>query len=134
MVCLLCDYKILLTVFNQSYNCQTSHYLGRNRLLKPFLILPSLIHPNHCFSCNKQKNGPPYPFIRHLKVLYLYNSNVSFWFRGSVPSSQARGQWFKPRRQQYFKLLLDPGDFHSNPSRLLSFNKSETVLWTIAKL
>ena len=32
-----------------------------------------------------------------------------------------------------FKLLLDPGDFHSNPSGLLSFNKSETVLWTIAK-
>ena len=42
MVCLLCDFKILLTVFNQSYNCQTSHYLGRNRLRKPFLILPSL--------------------------------------------------------------------------------------------
>ena len=42
MVCLLCDFKILLTVFNQSYNCQTSHYLGRNQLLKPFVILPSL--------------------------------------------------------------------------------------------
>ena len=43
MVCLLCDFKILLTVFNQSYSCQTSHYLGRNRLPKPFLILPSLV-------------------------------------------------------------------------------------------
>ena len=32
------------------------------------------------------------------------------------------------------KLLLDPGDLHSNPSRLLSFNKSETLLWTIAKI
>ena len=32
------------------------------------------------------------------------------------------------------KLLLDPGDFHSNQGRLLSFNKSETVLWTIAKI
>ena len=32
-----------VTVFNQSYNCQTSHYLGRNRLPKPFLILPSLV-------------------------------------------------------------------------------------------
>ena len=30
--------------FNYSYNCQTSHYLGRNWLQKPFLILPSLIH------------------------------------------------------------------------------------------
>ena len=30
MVCLLCDFNILLTVFNQSYNCQRSHYLGRN--------------------------------------------------------------------------------------------------------
>jgi hypothetical protein len=29
--------------FNQRYNCQTSHYLGRNRLPKPFLILPSLV-------------------------------------------------------------------------------------------
>ena len=43
MVCLLCDFKILLTVFNQIYNYQTSHYLGRNQLLKPFLILPSLV-------------------------------------------------------------------------------------------
>jgi hypothetical protein len=34
----------------------------------------------------------------------------------------------------YFKVLLDPGDFNSNPSGLLSFNKSETVLWTIAKI
>ena len=42
MVCLLCDFKILLTVFNLSYNCKTSHYLGRNQLLKPFLILPFL--------------------------------------------------------------------------------------------
>ena len=42
MVWLLCDFKILLTVFNQSYNCPTSHYLGRNQLPKPFLILPSL--------------------------------------------------------------------------------------------
>ena len=39
---LLCDFKIVLTVFNQSYNCQTSHYLGRNRLPKLFLMLPSL--------------------------------------------------------------------------------------------
>ena len=44
MVCLLCDFKILLTVFNQSYNCQTSPYLGRNRLPKLFLILPSLLY------------------------------------------------------------------------------------------
>ena len=56
------------------------------------------------------------------------------WSRGSVPSSHARGQRFEPQRRQYFKLLLDPGDFHSNPSGLLSFNKSETVLWTIAKI
>ena len=40
MLCLPCDFKILLTVFNQSYNCQTSHYLGRNQVPKPFLILP----------------------------------------------------------------------------------------------
>ena len=38
-----CDFKILLTVFNQSYNCQTSHYLGRNQLPNAFLMLPSLI-------------------------------------------------------------------------------------------
>ena len=43
MVCLLCDFKVLLTGFNQSYNCQTSRYLGTNRLPKPFLILPSLV-------------------------------------------------------------------------------------------
>ena len=52
MVCLLCDFKILLTVFNQSYNCQTSHYLGRNRRPKPFLILPSLVFLNSILFCN----------------------------------------------------------------------------------
>ena len=46
MVCLLRDLKILLTAFSQSYNCQTSHYLGRNWLPKPFLILPSLGSPH----------------------------------------------------------------------------------------
>ena len=39
-------FKILLTVFNQSYNCQTSHYLGRNLLPKPLLSLPSLVNTN----------------------------------------------------------------------------------------
>ena len=67
--------------------------------------------------------------IHYFKL--IYTSSLS---RGSVPSSYARGQRFEPWRRQYFKLLLDPGDFHSNPSRLLSFNKSETVLWTIAKI
>ena len=42
MFCLTCDFKIWLTVFNQRYNCQTSHYLGRNRLPNAFLMLPSL--------------------------------------------------------------------------------------------
>ena len=27
-----------VTVFNYSYNCQNSPYLGRNRVFKPFLI------------------------------------------------------------------------------------------------
>ena len=52
---LLCDFKILLTAFNQSYNCQTSHNVGRNRLPKPFLILPSLVQTqsgSHQFSAN----------------------------------------------------------------------------------
>ena len=31
-----------VTVFDQSYNCQTSHYLGRNRLPEPLLFLLSL--------------------------------------------------------------------------------------------
>jgi hypothetical protein len=39
-----------------------------------------------------------------------------------------------PNADSFSKLLLDPGDFHSNPSGLPSFNKSETVLWTIAKI
>ena len=59
----------------------------------------------------------------HLFFLYVLNYH-----------SHARGKWFEPRCRQYYKLLLDPGDFHSNPSGLLSFNKSETVLWTIAKI
>ena len=40
------------------------------------------------------------------------------WSRGSVPSSHARGQWFKPQRRQYFKLLLDPGDFLLEPQQI----------------
>ena len=34
---------------------------------------------------------------------------------GRVPSSHARGQRFEPRCWQYFKLLLDPGDFSLQP-------------------
>ena len=71
--------------------------------------------------------------IHRFVVLFFLCQEHNSWSRGSVPSSHARGQQFEPRRRQYFKLLLDPGDFHSNPSGLLSFNKSETVLWTTAK-
>ena len=35
-------FQDFVTVFNQSYNCQTSHCLGRNRLPKSLLMLPSL--------------------------------------------------------------------------------------------
>ena len=52
MVRLLCVFNIFLTVFNQSYNCQTSHYLGRNRLPKHFLILPSLDQGKQSISHN----------------------------------------------------------------------------------
>ena len=45
------------------------------------------------------------------------SSNRSSWSKGRVPSSHARGQRFKPRRRQYFKLLLDPGDFSLQPQR-----------------
>ena len=34
-----------VTDFNQSYNCQTSHYPGRNRLPNACLMLPSLCQP-----------------------------------------------------------------------------------------
>ena len=47
----------------------------------------------------------------------LYTCNRSSWSRGSVPSSHTRGQRFEPRRRQYFKLLLDPGDFSLQPQR-----------------
>ena len=61
-----------------------------------------------------------------LKLLsYLIRSS---WSRCSIPSSHARKQRFKPWRRQYFILLLDPA------RGLLSFSKSETVLWTIAKM
>lgn len=79
-------------------------------------------------------------FLKPLRLLEGKRQKLRIWISqikgqaGSVPSSHARGQRFEPRRWQYFKLLLDPGDFHSNPSGLLSFNKSETVLWTIAKI
>ena len=42
-------------------------------------------------------------------------TNRSSWSRGNVPSSHAREQQFKPRRRQYFKLLLDPGYFSLQP-------------------
>ena len=37
-------FQDFVTVFNQSYNCQTSHYLGRNRLPEPLLLLLSLVY------------------------------------------------------------------------------------------
>ena len=38
MFCLLCGFLDFVTVFNQSYNCQSSHYLGKNRVFRPSLI------------------------------------------------------------------------------------------------
>ena len=72
MVCLPCDFKILLTVFNQSYNCQTSHYLGRNLLPKVFLMLPSLLRTN---SKNLQfsNHGPILDFLMYcLKIQLIF--------------------------------------------------------------
>ena len=62
--------------------------------------------------------------INYLSVKQISIVVNTCWSRGSVPIFHARGQQFEPRHRQYFKLLLDPGDFHSNPSRLLSFNIS----------
>ena len=31
-------FLVFVTVFNQSYNCQKCHYLGSNRVFRPFLI------------------------------------------------------------------------------------------------
>ena len=86
MVCLLCDFKILLTVFNQSYSCQTSHYLGRNQLPKPFLILHSLgtfdsfltgQGRNHVYSacCSVQTDHKPVSTSSE-KVLRGYSYNI----------------------------------------------------------
>ena len=36
-------FQNFVTVFNQSYNCQTSHYLGRNRLPNTCLIVLSYL-------------------------------------------------------------------------------------------
>ena len=70
MVCLLCDFKILLTGFNQSYNCQTSHYLGRNQLPKPCLILPSMDQKiSDLFQYNMEKR------IEHPNNLALLDVN-----------------------------------------------------------
>ena len=68
MVCLLCDFNILLTVFNQSYNCQTSHYGEAHFEILTFdthrfqighfcfnLLLTGIVQPHsvltwHCFT------------------------------------------------------------------------------------
>ena len=64
------DFKILLTVFNQSYNCHTSHYLGRNRLPNAFLMLPSLVS-TYTFS-NFKMNAIQQNSILHLwLVIFL---------------------------------------------------------------
>ena len=75
MVCLLCDFKILLTVFNQSYNCQTSHYLGRNWVPKPFLILPSLLATLHFTKSKSGSEGRSIEF----SIFFILCSNLSFW-------------------------------------------------------
>ena len=61
MFCLTSDFKFLLTVFNQSYNCQTSHYQSRNRLPNAFLMLPSLFATHSLLSLE----------VRHLTYFFL---------------------------------------------------------------
>ena len=78
MVCLPCDFKILLTVFNQSYNCQTSHCLGRNRLPKPLLMLPSLVPmltiANRSLACLCLSKG----YKRALLIRLSNSTEISF--------------------------------------------------------
>ena len=50
-------------------------------------------------------------FCIALIIVDFVNKKTDSWSRGSVSSSHARGQRFEPQRWQYFKLLLDPGDF-----------------------
>ena len=82
MVCLLCDFRILLTVFNQSYNCQTSHYLGRNRLPKPFLILPFLALCYCCLNLVLQilcANQPAYYFLNQIRLRLPLPCSIIFF-------------------------------------------------------
>ena len=55
-------FQDFVTVFNQSYNCQTSHYLGRNRLPNACLIVLSYL----VFGCTNRNSFP-----RDLYILTL---------------------------------------------------------------
>ena len=78
------------------------------------------------FSLERRHNATFHPkgiFRHHWISMFTYlftwkvlqDKNRSSWFRGSVPSSQARGQRFKPRRRQYFKLLWPRRFFTPTP-------------------
>ena len=58
---------------------------------------------------------------KKLRLFYIHSSSIdrSSWSRGSVPSSHARGQRFKPRRRQYFKLLWPRRFFTPTPAESL---------------
>ena len=64
-----------VTAFNQSYNCQTSHYLGRNWLPKPVLILPSLLQRN-IFLISVQMNFSS-RLHGYLIFIYFFEKNHS---------------------------------------------------------
>ena len=72
-----------VTVFNQSYNCQTSHYLGRNRLPKPRLaVLPFLVLGSAVGAPAQEIFHSDYYGGRHATSTFCYHSELNsiIWF------------------------------------------------------
>jgi hypothetical protein len=98
MFCLPGGFKILLTVFNQSYNCQTSHYLGRKGLPNAFLMLPSLGRP-FVMLLDRFFVGYIYQRVSYLhSKLYIpstLNIDLILWYTQLIVCAENVKSWFK---------------------------------------
>ena len=98
----------------------SSTIFKRKSNVKQILVELSKLYPWLCLSLFEfWAYFVVFLFSVQLKKITFQVQNRSSWSRGSVPSSHARGQRFKPRRRQYFKLLWPRRFFTPTPAESL---------------
>ena len=82
-----------VTVFKESYNCQTSHYLGRNRLPNACLVVLSYLVFELYFHCKKRRKKIWVPWGNFLDKFLTGRLKTKIWLGYYVCNHQDSGAY-----------------------------------------